>query len=308
MNILVTGGCGFIGSHLVDYWHGRAGVRVIDDMRTGFEANLEGCEVQLFKGSILDPELLEAAMAGVDYVFHLAAMVSVPESMDDPEACLEINAKGTLRVLEAAARAGVRKVCFSSSSAVYGDEPTLPKREEMAPWPQSPYAVTKLSGEYYCRCLGAHLGVPAVCLRYFNVFGPRQNPDSAYAAVVPAFIRRALKGEDLVIFGDGTQTRDFVYVKDVVSANVFCAEHPDAVGIYNVGYGSAVSVAWLADTILRLTGSTARVRHDKPRAGDVMHSVACVDKLAAMGFTCNGTLEGGLQETIASFREANDAT
>jgi|SRR5664280_1077818 len=185
MKILVTGGAGFIGSHIVEHFQGKAEVRVLDNLRSGFEHNLAGFQCELLVGSILDRDLLRRAMRDVDYVFHLAAMISVPESMQQPVECNELNTTGTLMVLEAAAQAGVKKLVFSSSAAIYGDNPVIPKLETMVPEPRSPYAITKLDGEYYCQMFTAEGRLLTACLRYFNVFGPRQNPRSQYAAAVP---------------------------------------------------------------------------------------------------------------------------
>src|SRR5690349_10256262 len=187
MKILITGGAGFIGSHLAEHFQGQAAVRVLDDLRTGHERNLAGLEVEFVRGSILDRDILRTVMEGVDQVYHLAGMVSVAESVGNPRACVELNAIGTLNVLEAAAAAGVRKLCFSSSAAVYGDNPTVPKHEEMCPEPRSPYAVTKWDGECYCRQFAEAGKLETVALRFFNVFGPRQDPDGPYGAAVPIF-------------------------------------------------------------------------------------------------------------------------
>lgn len=301
--VLVTGGAGFIGSHLVEHFQGTAEVRVLDNFRSGFRHNLEGLDCELIEGSVTDRKAVRAAVAGVDYVFHLAAMISVPESMSDPVACNVINAAGTLIVLQEAAKAGVGKLCFSSSAAIYGDNPTVPKREEMLPEPKSPYAVTKLDGEYYCKMFNDEGWLKTACMRYFNVFGPRQDPKSQYAAAVPIFIDKAIKGEPLTIFGDGEQTRDFVYVKDVVAANVFLAEHPALSGVYNVAYGRRITVKDLAGRIIDLTESQSRIEYGPQRPGDVKHSMAAVDKLNAAGLTLTDNFNAGLAETIRFFSQ-----
>jgi UDP-glucose 4-epimerase len=241
-------------------------------------------------------------MRGVDHVFHLAAMVSVPESVQRPLECVEVNVAGLLNVLEEAAAAGVRKLCFSSSAAVYGENPATPKHEAMTPDPRSPYAITKLDGEYYCRLFAMSGRLQTVALRYFNVFGPRQDPSSAYAAAVPIFIRQALAGQALTIYGDGGQTRDFIYVKDVVAANVFAISQPHLTGVFNVGYGGQMSVADLAARILAATRSSSDVKHASARPGDVRHSCADVGKLRAAGFSPAENLERGLAATIEYFR------
>lgn len=300
--VLVTGGAGFIGSHLVEHFQGKAQVRVLDNFRSGFRHNLEGLDCELIEGSVTDRKAVRAAVAGVDYVFHLAAMISVPESMSDPVACNVINAAGTLIVLEEAAKAGVGKLCFSSSAAIYGDNPTVPKREEMLPEPKSPYAVTKLDGEYYCKMFNDEGRLATACMRYFNVFGPRQDPKSQYAAAVPIFIDKAIRGEPLTIYGDGEQTRDFVYVKDVVAANVFLAEQTALSGVYNVAYGRRITVNDLAGRIIDLTESQSTIEYGPQRAGDVKHSMAAVDKLTAAGLTLTDNFSTGLAETICFFR------
>jgi UDP-glucose 4-epimerase len=298
MRILVTGGGGFIGSHLVDHLRERASVRVLDDLSSGFRENLAGMEREFIEASILDRDMVRVAMSGVDYVFHLAAMISVPESMENPVRCAEINTIGTLIVLEEAARAGVKKLVLSSSAAIYGNNPTVPKREEMTPEPASPYAISKLDGEYYCAMFAATRGLPAVALRYFNVFGPRQNPASAYAAAVPIFIHRALRNEPLTIHGDGGQTRDFIFVRDIARANAFFAMESPLTGVFNVARGGSLSILELAERIIRLTGSKSEIVHAPPRAGDVRHSTASLEKLSGAGFVAKHDFDEGLEETI----------
>ncbi|HQC52080.1 MAG TPA: NAD-dependent epimerase/dehydratase family protein [Lentisphaeria bacterium] len=301
MRVLVTGGAGFIGSHLVEHFQGKADVRVLDNLRSGRLSNLQGFDVDFIEGSILDDALLAKAMSGVDVVFHLAAMISVPESMGKPIECVEINTIGTLKVLEAAARAGVKKLCLSTSAAIYGDNPIVPKRETMLPEPKSPYAETKLSGEYYCGIYTREGRLDTACLRYFNVFGPRQDPKSQYAAAVPIFISRALRQEPITIFGDGEQTRDFIYVKDIVAANVFFALESPATGVFNIAYGGKITINDLARRIIELTGSRSQIVYLPERAGDVKHSSAAIDKLSAAGFRPGADFDRGLAETIAYF-------
>lgn len=302
MRILVTGGAGFIGSHIVEHFHGTAEVRVLDDLRSGHESNLAGFTCQLIRGSILDRAIVREAVQGVDYVFHLAAMISVPESMEKPIECNQINTQGTLVVLEEAARAGVKKLVLSSSAAIYGDNPTVPKIETMVPEPKSPYAITKLDGEYYCKMFSDSGRLPTACLRYFNVFGPRQDPQSQYAAAVPIFIDRALRHEPITIYGDGEQTRDFIYAKDIVAANVFFAQVSAENGVFNVAYGQRLSVGQLARTIRDTTHSRSPIRFAPERPGDVKHSMAAVGKLREAGFAPVGNLRDGLAATIAYFR------
>ena len=302
MRVLVTGGAGFIGSHIVEHFSGKADVRVFDNLRSGFKQNLAPFRCEFLEGSILDRKLMRRAMRGVDYVFHLAAMISVPESMQNPIECNEINTTGTLVVLEEAARAGVKKFILSSSAAIYGDNPVTPKLETMSPEPKSPYAITKLDGEYYCKMFTAENHLQTVCLRYFNVFGPRQNIRSQYAAAVPIFIHQALKCAPITIYGDGEQTRDFIYVEDVAAANAFFATQSPATGVLNVAYGRCITINKLAAVICRLTGSRSIIQHDPERAGDVKHSIASVKRTHSAGFNPQGSLADGLQTTIEFFK------
>ncbi len=298
MKILVTGGAGFIGSHLVEHFHGKAEIRVLDDLCSGFRANLAGLACELIEGSILDREAVRGAMRGVEYVFHLAAMVPVPESMENPIGCAQTNTIGTLIVLEEAARAGVKKLSLASSAAIYGSNPAAPQREEMTPEPASPYAISKLDGELYCRLFTATGRLPTVALRYFNVFGPRQNPAGAYAAVIPIFIRRALRNEPLTIDGDGRQTRDFIPVRDVARAHAFFATESPHTGVFNVARGGSISIRELAARIIRLTGSSSEIIHAPERPGDVRHSTASLEKMTAAGFIPRLDFDAALRETI----------
>ena len=301
MRILVTGGAGFIGSHIAEHFQGRAEVRVLDNLRSGYRENLSGLEHEFIEGSITDRAAVREAVVGVDYVFHMAAMISVPESMDKPVECVEINTTGTLIVLEEAARAGVQKLCFSSSAAIYGDNPAVPKMETMLPEPKSPYAVTKLDGEYYCNMFKREGKLYTACMRYFNVFGPRQDPGSAYAAAVPIFIDKASRNEAITVFGDGEQTRDFIYVKDVVAANVFLAMNETQPGFYNVAYGGRLSINDLARRIIGLTGSASKIEYAAERAGDVKHSMASIDHIRQAGFKPDSNFDEGLEATIRYF-------
>lgn len=302
MKILVTGGAGFIGSHIVEQLHGRAEVRVLDNLRSGHRHNLAGFRSEFIEGSILDREAVRRAMAGVDYVFHLAAMVSVPESMLQPVECVEVNTTGTLIVLEEAARAGVKKLAFSSSAAIYGNNPAGPKVETMMPEPVSPYAVTKLDGEFYCAMFAREKKLATVSLRYFNVFGPRQDPRSQYAAAVPAFLERALKNEPLTIYGDGEQTRDFVPVQTVAAANIFLATQSAATGVCNVAGGEAITINQLATAICELADSRSEIRHAAERAGDVKHSRADITRLRAAGFVDKVDFTAALRTTVAAMK------
>ena len=302
MKVLVTGGAGFIGSHIVEHFQGKADVRVLDNLRTGYTRNLEGFDVEFIEGSITDKTAVEKAVSGIDYIFHLAAMVSVPESMDCSIECVDINVNGTLNVLKAAADANVKKLIFSSSAAVYGDNPTMPKVESMLPEPKSPYAITKLDGEYYCKMFNDEGWLETGCFRYFNVFGPRQDPGSAYAAAVPIFIAKAVKGEPITVHGDGEQTRDFIFVKDVVRANVWLAQQPGLSGVFNAAYGSSQSINELAQKIIKMTGSSSEIIHGPVRSGDVKHSLAAVDKLTTAGLKLNNRFDEGLSGSVGYYR------
>jgi UDP-glucose 4-epimerase len=299
MKILITGGAGFIGSHVAEHFHRRATVRVLDDLRTGNPRNLAGLDVEFVHGSILDRALLKKVMKDVDHVYHLAALVSVPESVSAPHLCVELNVTGVINVLEAAAGAGVRKLCFSSSAAIYGNSPIVPKHEAMCPEPRSPYAMTKLDGEFYCQQFTEAGRLETVSLRFFNVFGPRQNPLGAYGAAVPVFFYKALSEKPLTIFGDGTQTRDFISVKDVVAALEFAATS-GLTEVFNVGYGREITILELAQRILALTHSRSPIEFAPARAGDVQRSLASVERLRQAGFYPTGTLDSGLEEMLAA--------
>lgn len=300
MKILITGGGGFIGSHVVEHYQGRAEVVVLDNFRTGRRENLDGLSCQLIEGSILDQPLLADAMRDVEAVIHLAALVSVPESMRLPAETVHLNVLGLLNVLDAARQAGVRKLCLASSAAVYGENPESPKIETMRPDPRSPYAITKLDGEYYCDLYAREGWLATASLRFFNVFGPRQDPRSAYAAAVPIFMHRALRGEPLEIYGDGEQTRDFIFVRDIAGALAFLTEETALSGVFNAGYGGSLSINALAEQILELTGSKSRIVHAPARAGDIRHSSASAAKLRSAGWKPQYDLAGGLRITAQS--------
>ena len=298
--ILVTGGAGFIGSHIVEHFHETDDVVILDSLRTGFKKNIEKFNCEFVEGSITDVELVKKITQDVDYIFHLAALVSVPESMENPQLTVEINTTATLNLLMAARDNGVKKIVLSSSAAIYGDNPTVPKLETMYPEPKSPYAVTKLDGEYYFKMFTDEYGLATTCLRYFNVFGPRQDPKSQYAAAVPIFIDKAIKNENITIFGDGEQTRDFIYVKDIVRANVKAATSPIN-GVFNVARGGRITVNDLANQIIKITGSKAKIKYAPERAGDVKHSQADISKFKAAGYESKFNLDQGIKTTIAFF-------
>lgn len=303
MKILVTGGAGFIGSHIVEHYQDKADeIRVLDNLRTGYLKNLEGLKHTFIEGDIRDRQIVRQAVQDVDYIFHMAALVSVPESMSKIEETIDINCRGLLNVLEEASEAGVKKLVLASSAAIYGDNPTVPKVETMYPEPKSPYAITKLDGEYYLAMFRSTGRLNTASVRFFNVFGPRQDPKGAYAAAVPIFIEKALKGEDITIYGDGLQTRDFIYVKDIVGALTYVAEHADVTGTFNAGYGGQITIEDLATKIIAAASSTSKVLHAPERAGDVKHSRACADKLRGTGWVPQHSLEEGLANTLAYFR------
>lgn len=303
--VIVTGGVGFIGSHLAEELVNRGyHVVILDDLSTGkrenIEALLKGEDVEFIQGSITDLRLLQGLFQNVDYVFHQAAIPSVPRSIEAPIASHEANVTGTLNVLLAARDNGVGKVIYASSCAIYGNTQTLPIREDAPTHPLSPYAVTKLAGEYYCQVFHQVYGLPTVCLRYFNVYGPRQDPDSQYAAVIPRFISRALKGEPPIIYGDGEQTRDFTFVKDVVEANILMAVS-EATGIFNFASGGSVSINRLAEAIIEFSGNALGPTHEAPRPGDIRHSLADISRAKSFGYGLKWSLEEGLKETIRVF-------
>ncbi|MDD1699566.1 MAG: SDR family oxidoreductase [Methanoregula sp.] len=303
MKYIVTGGAGFIGSHIVEAIAESHEVIIIDNFSSGKQENLsmfaEG--VSSIRGSITDLPLLNDVFQGADGIFHLGAIASVARSVNNPVATHETNLTGTLNVLLAARDCGVKKVVFSSSSAIYGDEPTLPKREDMQPVPLSPYAVSKLAAEYYCNVFSELYGVKTVSLRYFNVFGPRQDPHSEYAAVIPKFITRLLNNKPPLIFGDGKQTRDFVYVKDVVRVNLLAMDS-SATGIYNVGSGQSIDLNTLARRIAAIMKVNLSPVYEKQRSGDIRDSVSDIRAAKkALGYQIGYSLDQGLEETIKWF-------
>lgn len=301
--VAVTGGAGFIGSHLVDALVERgAKVTVLDDLSTGFEANLEGARsrVRFLKGDIRDFEACRAAVEGSGYVFHLAARGSVPRSMADPVPTIDINVRGTATVFAACRDAKIPAVIYASSSSVYGDSTTLPKREGAEGRPLSPYALSKVAGEQLAEVFSRCYGMRILGLRYFNVFGPRQDPNGPYAAVVPRFFSAIRRGEAPVIYGDGEQSRDFTYVSDVVHANLLAAGAPDGAWgrAYNVAPGGGATITALARAILAACGGGPAPVHSTPRPGDILHSRADSSAAAsAFGFRAEVSLEEGIRRT-----------
>lgn len=281
-NILVTGGSGFIGSHLVEALISCGNhVTVIDNLLTGNRANLENFiidkQINFIAGDICDKDLLAKIMIGIDIVYHLAARISVVESIKHPDLYTETNLLGTFNVLEACYQHQVKHVVLASSAAVYGNQTSSPITETMLMDPQSPYALTKADSEYYFNFYQQKFGLQTTQLRYFNVFGPRQHPQSAYAAAIPTFIAQALKNADITIYGNGEQTRDFIFVKDVVQANLLAVDGPS--GTYNVAYGESLSINQLVKMIIELTESTSKIIYAAPRKNEVLNSQADISKL-----------------------------
>jgi len=306
---LVTGGAGFIGSHIVERLlkDGKQ-VRVIDNFVTGKRENLNGhiAKLELVEGDILDLELVRKAVEGIEVIFHQAALRSVPLSVDNPLATNEVNTQGTLNILLAARDSGVKRVVYASSSSVYGDSPRLPKTEDQATAPISPYAVSKLAGENYCSVFTKVYGLETISLRYFNVFGPRQDPRSQYAAVIPKFISRALKGKPLEVHGDGLQSRDFTYIDDVVQANLLAAAAEKGVGeAFNVAKGKAYSLLDLIAALSRILGKNLQWVHTPSRQGDVRHTLADISKARrVLGYKVHTEFEQGLYQTYRHLNES----
>jgi UDP-glucose 4-epimerase len=308
MKYVVTGGAGFIGSHIVEELaQQKHEVVIFDNLFSGKLENIQPFlkkkNVSFVKGSITDLPVLKKIFDGADGIFHEGAIASVPRSIANPLATNEANVTGTLNVLIAARDCGVRKVLFASSSSVYGNTPTLPKHEDMAPNPLSPYAVSKLTGENYMKVFSEVYGLKTLSLRYFNVFGPRQDPKSEYAAVIPKFITKILRHESPTIYGDGGQTRDFTYVKDVVQANIRAMES-DVQGVFNVAYCKRIDLNELASVIMEIIGITVPLTHELPRPGDVRDSLADFKRAQeAFGYAPEYTLKTGLKETIAWYQK-----
>jgi UDP-glucose 4-epimerase len=304
---LVTGGAGFIGTNLVRALlnEGKS-VRVLDNFATGRRENIKDIagDVEFIEGDLRDEAAVRSAVEGVQFIFHFAALPSVIRSVKDPASTNDVNIRGTLNLLLAARDAGVERMTFSSSSSVYGDTPTLPKHEDMKPMPLSPYALSKLTGEHYCSIFHGLYGLKTFALRYFNVFGPRQDPNSQYAAVIPLFIDAFRANRAPVIFGDGEQTRDFTYVDNVVQANLACRTAPEtsAGGVYNVACGDRISVNQLAAKIAQMTGSTVQPIHKDARAGEVKDSQAD-NSLARAKINWQPTtnFEEGIRKTVEWF-------
>jgi len=303
---LVTGGAGFIGSHLVERLVALGHrVRVLDDLSEGRKENLASVwdRIEFLEGDVRDPALVRRAVRDVEYILHQAALRSVPRSVEDPVTTTEVNVLGTVNLLEAAREAGVRRIVFASSSSVYGEAVELPLRESQPPRPISPYAVSKLAGEHYCRVFTKLYGLETVSLRYFNVFGPRQDPRSEYAAVIARFILAALRGEPLEIHGDGHQSRDFTYVENVVDANLRAAVLPGLAGeVFNIGCGRRYSVLEVKAHLEQILGRPLPARHTPPRPGDVRHTQAELSEAERkLGYRPRVSFEEGLRRTVEFF-------
>ncbi len=304
--LVVTGGAGFIGSNLVRKLADNNNVIVIDDLSSGSLKNIEDLiktkKINFIKGSVTNNKLLQKTFRDVDYVFHQAAIASVTKSIEDPIKTNNVNVNGTLNVLIAAKDNDVQKVIFASSCSVYGDSPELPKNEDMMPYPISPYSVNKLVSEYYCKVFTEVYGLKTVALRYFNVYGPRQSPKGDYAAVISKFIFKALKNNPLIIYGNGKQTRDFVYINDIVDANIIAAESKEN-GVFNIGTGVQVSIYQLAKLIMSIIGKNLKLVYKKSRIGDIKCSYADISKAKKkFGYRPKFTLNRGLEKTIKYFQ------
>ncbi|RKX24330.1 MAG: LPS biosynthesis protein WbpP [Candidatus Zixiibacteriota bacterium] len=308
MKYLVTGGAGFIGSNIVErLLELNHEVRVLDNFSTGRPENLDAYsgKIELIEGDIRDIKTVVKAVKGIDYVLHQAALPSVPRSVADPLTSNAVNLNGTLNLLEASRQAGVKKFVVASSSSIYGESKELPKHEKMTPHPLSPYAITKLTGEHYCRVFWELYKFPTCCLRYFNVFGPRQDPQSEYAAVIPRFTCRLLAGQPPTVYGDGEQSRDFTYVDNAVQANLLAAETDEMVGnVFNVAGGGQITLNEVLDKLRAIISVGTEAVYEEPRSGDIRHSYAAIEKIEKHGFAPTVDFEEGLKKTVAFFRSA----
>ncbi|MEW5786052.1 MAG: SDR family oxidoreductase [Bacillota bacterium] len=306
LTYLVTGGAGFIGSNIVEELVRRGEkVRVLDNLSTGKKENLAHLTgvIELIEGDITNPGDVTRAVKGIDFVLHQAALPSVPRSIEDPLTTNEVNITGTLNLLRAAREHKVKRLVYASSSSAYGNIPTLPKSEDLPAQPLSPYAVSKYAGELYCGIFYPVYGLETVALRYFNVFGPRQDPDSMYAAVVPRFITALIEGKPPVVYGDGEQSRDFTYVGNVVEANIQACFAPEAAGkVFNIGCGRRITLNELLDVLKQIIKSDVIPVHREPRPGDVRHSLADITRAReSLGYEPAVSLQEGLEKTVAWF-------
>ncbi len=306
MKYLVTGGAGFIGSNIAaKLIEDGETVRILDNFSTGRRENIESLKdrCEIIEGDIRNIAEVEKAVNGMDYVLHQAALPSVPRSVKDPLSSNAVNVDGSLYLLEAARKAGVKKFVMASSSSVYGESEELPKHEKMIPSPLSPYAVTKLTNEYYLKVYWQLYRFPTVALRYFNIFGPNQDPGSEYAAVIPKFITDLLGGKSPVVFGDGEQSRDFTYIDNCVQANLLAAANDDIVGdYYNVACGAQFTLNQTLDILREIIGTDIKAQYDPPRDGDILHSYASIEKLRKFGYEPSVDFKEGLRRTVEFFR------
>ncbi len=303
MKVVITGGAGFIGSHFVEHFFSKgAEVHVIDNLRSGYLKNIADFDLTFHNVSITEKELLNKILKNCDVVINLAALVSVPESLLKPYEAVDTNVIGLLNILEAAKLNGVKKVIHASSAAIYGDNPEQPKRISMKPEPKTPYAITKLDGEYYLRMYAEEYGLNTNSLRFFNVYGPRQDPKSQYAAAIPIFIHNAVNNIDITIYGDGEQTRDFVFVKDVVQAGIKAIEFNGKGEVFNVATGHSVTINEIAENIIRLTNSKSKIVYADERIGDIKFSSASIDETKRrLGYVPEHSLAEGLESTVKYF-------
>lgn len=305
--VVVTGGSGFIGSNLTQELSKENQVTVVDNLSTGYLENIQNFinsgDIIFVEGSITDMDLLQKLFEDVDYIFHQAAIPSVPRSVKDPISSNYTNVNGTLNVLVAARDNNVKKLVYASSSSAYGDTPVLPKSEDMKPCPLSPYAISKLTAEYYCQVFSDVYNLATASLRYFNVFGPRQDPSSEYAAVIPKFIGSVLNDKSPIVYGDGEQTRDFTFVDDVVNANILAAESMSK-GVFNIASGKRISINDLAGLIMELLDKDLDITHIEPQPGDIKHSLADISKAREqIKYIPKFNVKDGLKETVKWFQQ-----
>jgi UDP-glucose 4-epimerase len=307
MKYLITGGAGFIGSHIARaLLEQGAGVRILDNFSSGKRENLSGLDVEIIEGDLRDASRVTEAVHGVDIIFHEAAFVSVPESMEKPQECFDVNVTGTSTLFEAARKAGVKRVVIASSAAVYGDSTAMPLVEDTLLKQLSPYATSKRIDEMYAELFTHQFGLEVAALRYFNVYGPRQRPDSMYAAAVPIFIRRMLDNKPITIFGDGGQSRDLINVRDVVQANLLASHHPAAPGqIFNVCTGIETRLLDLLDILYEFFPNAPKHIHAEPRAGDIYRSIGTPKKaMDTLGFKPQVSLVDGVKEAVEVMRNS----
>lgn len=302
--VIVTGGAGFIGSHVAEELAKRYHVIILDNLCTGKLQNIEELlkksNLEFVEGTIMDLSLLRKLFNNARYIFHQAALARVPFSVENPQATNEMNISGTLNILLAARENKVGKVIYASSSSVYGDSNTLPEHEDMLPNPLSPYSLTKLTGEYYCNVFNRIYGVSTVSLRYFNVYGPRQDPYSQYALVIPSFLYRVSHNLAPIIYGDGEQSRDFTFIEDVVQANILAAEN-NAEGTFNIGSGTNITINRLAEIVINLLQKEVKPIYQEPRAGDPRHTLADISKARTFGYKPKWKLKEGLKMVAPSY-------